>query len=53
MTERRRTDLINIRTILNDILAKMKAMEIAYAQELDQVDPVYSKSAKNLIRRAS
>lgn len=35
--------------ILDDILNKMKSMEITYGEELSLVDPIYKKSAQNLI----
>ncbi|MGI9546005.1 MAG: pyruvate kinase [Flavobacteriaceae bacterium] len=34
---------------LDKILAKMKAMEISYAAELNEVHPIYKRSATNLI----
>ena len=49
MTDQRRTNLLQIRETLDEILAKMKAMEISYAKEISEVHPIYSRSAKNLI----
>jgi pyruvate kinase len=49
MTDKRSTQITKIREGLDNILAKMKAMENTYAEELNEVHPVYKKSAKNLI----
>ncbi len=47
--ERRRVDFLKVREVLDEILAKMQAMEVSYEQELSEVNPVYGRSAHNLI----
>ena len=49
MTDQRRTNLLQVRQKLDEILAKMKAMEVSYFKELSEVHPIYTRSAKNLI----
>ena len=49
MMDQRRTNLLGIKEVLDRILAKMKAMETAYSDELAMVHPIYTSSARNLI----